>query len=148
MPNLLQVIAAATFAWPWANPTWVKLTPAPIDLTAQKAVLTASKPLKVDDDYAHVQVDLGKNTPEISRAIIQGTFDKAAVRAVHIEMCRADDDCVELQFKGMTLSKEYYAAKYYMPDAAKRGDKFSAVRIWSETPMPGVTVRWVSGDTG
>ena len=147
MPSLLPVIATAVFVWPWANPTWVKLTPAPIDLTLQKIVLSPGKPLKVDDDYAQVQVALGKNTPEISHAIIYGTFDKSAVRAVHVEVCRDDDQCVELQFKGMSLSKESYAAKYYIPDSVKRGDKFSKLRIWSETPMPGVIVHWVSGDT-
>ena len=148
MPNLLQVIMAATFSLPWANPTWVKLTPAPIDLTSQKTALTARKPLKIDDDYAHVQVDLGKTTPEISRAILHGTFDKNAARAVHVEVCRAEDDCVELQFKGVSFSREYYDAGYFIPDSVKRGDKIREIRIWSETPMQGVIVHWVSGDTG
>ena len=148
MSNLFQVIAAATFMWPWANPTWVKLTPAPIDLTAQKTVLTVSKPLKVDDDYAHVQVDLGKTTPEISHAIIYKTFDKKPARSVHVEVCRAENDCVELQFKGISYSREYYSAGYFIPDSVKRGDKYREMRIWSETPMQGVVVHWVSGDTG
>jgi len=148
MSNLFQVIVAATFMWPWANPKWVKLTPAPIDLTAQKTFLTVKELLKVDDDYAHVQVDLGKNTPEISQAITRGTFDKKPARGVHIEVCKTDNDCVELQFKGMSFSREYYDAGYFIPDTVKRGDKFREVRIWSDTPMQGVIVHWVSGDTG
>jgi len=48
----------------------------------------------------------------------------------------------------MTFSHEHYIACYYVPDSIKRGDKFKAVRIWSETPMQGVIVHWVSGDTG
>jgi len=148
MPILLQMIAVAAFIWPWANPSWVRLTPVPIDLASQRVVLTASKPLKVDDDYARIQVDFGKNTPEISRAIISGTFDKAIARAVHVEACRVDGHCVELQFKGMSLTKECYAAKYYISDNVKRGDKIHEIRIWSELPVQGVIVHWVSGDTG
>jgi hypothetical protein len=148
MPNLFQVIAVATFMWPWANPTWVKLTPTPINLTAEKAILNLNKPLTVDDDYAHVQVDLGKTTPDISHAITYRTFDKGPPKGIHIQLCRTVDDCIELQFKGMSFSREYYDAGYFIPDTVKRGDKFREVRIWSDTPMQGVIVHWVSGDTG
>jgi hypothetical protein len=103
---------------------------------------------RIDDDYAHVQVELGKNTPEIDRAIIRGTFDKSAVRAVHVELCRTNEDCAELRFQGMSVSREYFSVKYYIPNNVKRGDQFKTVRIWSENPMHGVIVHWVSGDTG
>ena len=34
-----------------------------------------------------------------------------------------------MQFKGVSLSREYYDAGYFIPDSVKRGDKFSDVRI-------------------
>ena len=148
MSTLFHVIAMAAFMWPWANPTWVKLTPAPIHLMAEKTVLVVKKFLEVDDDYAHVQIDLGKNTPELSQAITRGTFDKTAVRAIHVEMCQEDMQCAELRFEGMSLTKEIYAAKYYVPTSVKRGTQFREVRVWSEAPMQNVIVHWVSGDTG
>jgi hypothetical protein len=79
---LLPLFVVVIPTWPWANPTWLKLTATPIDLSAHKVTLTSSKSIRVDDDYAHVQIDLGKNAPQISEAILHGPFDKASARAI------------------------------------------------------------------
>ena len=148
MPNLLQVIAAAMFSWPWANPTWVKLTPTPINLTPLKTVLAVNKALTVDDQRATVQIAFGDTTPETSHAFVYGTLDTKPAKAVHVELCRTDNDCVTLRYRGMWDSREHYGANYSEPDKLKRGDKFREVRIWSEIPMQNVIVHWISGDTG
>jgi len=148
MFSLQQLVAVAILAFPWANPTWVTVSSAPLDLTSERIVLSVKKPLRVDDDYAHIQIDIGSITPEISEAILHRTFDKEAAKALHVELCRAKEDCVLLQFKGMSFSHEYYDAGYFIPNGVKRGDKFTQVRIWSEDPIRIAVVHWVSGDTG
>ena len=142
------VFVAASFLWPWANPTWVKLTQKAIDLGAQEQVLEMENALVVDDDYAHVQIDLGKVTPEISKAILHRTFDKAPARGIRVEACETSERCIVLDFKGLSFSKEYYDAAYFIPAGVKRGTKFHQVRVRSQQPFQQVVLHWVSGDTG
>ena len=106
------------------------------------------KALVVDDEYAHIQTDLGMLTPGIYNAILHGTFDKAAARGVHVQACEAESKCVALEFKGLSFSHDYYDAGYFIPSGVKRGTKFNQVRVWSEQPMQQVILHWVSGDTG
>ena len=132
----------------WANPTWVKLSPTPIAIGAQKTVLASSVPIVVDDDYATLHIALGDTTPETSHALVSGTLDKGPAKAVHVQLCRTENDCIALQFSGMWGTREHFGAKYALPERVKWGSKFRDIRVWSDTPVKASYVYWVSGDTG
>jgi len=132
----------------WAHPTWVKLAPTPITVNAQKTALVSNAPLVVDDGGASVQIALGNTTPESSHAFVYGTLDKGPAKAVHVQLCRAADDCIALQFAGMWDTREHYGAKYTLPRRVKWGSQFHEIRLWSDVPVKVFFVYWVSGDTG